>query len=91
MDYSPPGSSVHRDSPGKSTGVGCPPPGDLPNPGIEPMYPTLQVNTLLSEPLEKPKNSPGDLQDQEIKPGSLALQVDSLPAELPGKPLSCVR
>ena len=23
MDYSPPGSSVHEDSPGKSTGVGC--------------------------------------------------------------------
>ena len=24
MDYSPPGSSVHGDSPGKDTGVGCP-------------------------------------------------------------------
>ena len=24
MDCSPPGSSVHRDSPGKDTGVGCP-------------------------------------------------------------------
>ena len=23
MDYSPPGSSVHRDSPSKNTGVGC--------------------------------------------------------------------
>ena len=23
MDYSPPGSSVHGDSPGKKTGVGC--------------------------------------------------------------------
>ena len=23
LDYSPPGSSVHRDSPGKNTGVGC--------------------------------------------------------------------
>ena len=23
MDYSPPGSSVHRDSPGKNAGVGC--------------------------------------------------------------------
>ena len=23
MDCSPPGSSVHRDSPGKNTGVGC--------------------------------------------------------------------
>ena len=38
MDYSPPGSSIHGDSPGKSSGVGfhCPPPGDLPNLGIKP-------------------------------------------------------
>ena len=38
MDCNPPGSSVHRDSPGKDTGVGSHalPPGDLPNPGIEP-------------------------------------------------------
>ena len=35
MDWSPPGSSVHGDSLGKNTGVGCPPPGVLPNPGIE--------------------------------------------------------
>ena len=41
MDHSPPGSSVHGDSPGKNTAVGCLPPGDLPNPGIEPRYPTL--------------------------------------------------
>ena len=38
MDCSPPGSIVHRDSPGKNTGVGlpCPPPGDLPNQGSNP-------------------------------------------------------
>ena len=37
MDCSPPGSSVHGDSPGKITGMGChPPPGDLPDPGIKP-------------------------------------------------------
>ena len=28
-----------------------PSPGDLPNPGIEPMSPALQVDSLLSEPL----------------------------------------
>ena len=28
-----------------------PSPGDLPNPGIEPRSPTLQVDSLLSEPL----------------------------------------
>ena len=32
----------------------CPPPGDLPNPGIEPRSPTLQADSLPSEPPEKP-------------------------------------
>ena len=36
VECSPPGSSVHADSPGKNTGVGCYASGDLPNPGIEP-------------------------------------------------------
>ena len=53
MDCSPPGSFVHGDSPGKNTGVRLPfpPPGDLPNPGIKPRSPTLQVDSLPSEPL----------------------------------------
>ena len=40
---SPPGSSVHGDSPGKSTGMGCHAllQGNLPNPGIEPRFPAL--------------------------------------------------
>ena len=38
MDYSPPGSSVHGDYPGKNTGVGC----HLPNPGIKPASHTLE-------------------------------------------------
>ena len=49
MDGSPPGSSVHGDSPGKNTGVGCPPPGDLPNSGIKPVSPVayaLQADAL---------------------------------------------
>ena len=29
---------------------------DLPNPGIEPRSPTLQVDSLPAEPQEKPKN-----------------------------------
>ena len=46
MDHSPPGSSVHGDSPGKNTGVGCHSllQGDMPDPGIEPsslMFPAL--------------------------------------------------
>ena len=32
----------------------CPPPGDLPNPGIEPRSLTLQADSLLSEPPGKP-------------------------------------
>ena len=38
------------------SGLPCPPPGDLPNPGIEPRSPTLQVDSLLPEPQGKPKN-----------------------------------
>ena len=57
MDYSPPGSSVHGDSPGKNAGVGhhAPPPGDLPDPGIEPRSPTLQAISLPSEPPGEPR------------------------------------
>ena len=35
----------------------CPPPGDLPNPGIKPRCPALQVDSLPSEPLGKPSYS----------------------------------
>ena len=40
-------------------GLHCPPPGDLPNPGIKPRSPALQVDSLPSEPPEKPKNTRG--------------------------------
>ena len=32
------------------SGLPCPPPEDLPDPGIEPRSPVLQVNSLLSQP-----------------------------------------
>ena len=35
----------------------CPPPGDLPHPGIEPRSPALQKDSLLSKPPGKPKNT----------------------------------
>ena len=65
-------------------------PGDLPNPGIEPRSPALQVDSLLAEPQGKPKNtgvySLSFLQrifpTPEIEPVSPALQVDSLPTEI---------
>ena len=37
------------------SGLPCPPPGDLPNPWIEPGSPALQADCLLSEPPGKPK------------------------------------
>ena len=50
MDCNPPGSSIHWDSPGKNTGVGCHASLQDSNSGVEPKYPTLQVDSLLSEP-----------------------------------------
>ena len=93
MDYSPPGSSVHGDSPGKNwSGLTYPPSRDFPNLGIKPRCPGLQADSLPSEPPGKPKNtglgsSPGELPDPGIELGSLALPVDSLLSELPGKPV----
>ena len=61
-------------SPGQSTGVGSlsPPPWYLPNPGIKSRSPTLQVNSLLAKPQEKPKN-PGV--------GSLSLLQQNVPTQ----------
>ena len=53
----PTGSSIHRFSPGKNTGVAFPSPGDLPHPGIEPKSPALQAGSLPSEPPGKPLKS----------------------------------
>ena len=49
-----------------------PSPGDLPNPGIEPRAPTLQADSLLSEPPGKPKNT---------RVGSLSLLQGIFPAQ----------
>ena len=52
MDCSPPGSSVHEDSPGNNSRVGCscPPPGESSHSGIEAWSPALQADSLLSKP-----------------------------------------
>ena len=39
------------------SGLPFPPPGVLPNPGIKPRSPTLQADTLPSEPPRKPQNT----------------------------------
>ena len=39
------------------SGLPFPSPGDLPNPGIEPGFPTLEADTLTSEPPGKPSGT----------------------------------
>ena len=54
------------------SGLPCPPPGDLPNPGIEPGTPALQAYSLLSE-------SPGTIKN--IGMGSLSLLQGIFPTQ----------
>ena len=56
MDYSPPGFSVHGDSPGKNTGVGCHflPQGIFLTQGSNPALPTFAGGFFTTE-------SPGEL------------------------------
>ena len=90
MDCSPPGSSVHGDSPGKNPGLPCPPAGDLPNPGIEPRSPTLQADSLPADLQGKPKNTgmgslsflQGIFPIQELSWGLLHCRQIFLPTEL---------
>ena len=54
MDCSPPGSSVHGILQARVLEwVACLPPGDLPDTGTEPGFPTLQANSLLPDPPAK--------------------------------------
>ena len=47
MDYSPPASSVHGVLQARiQEGLPCPPPGDLPNPGVELRSFALQADSL---------------------------------------------
>ena len=51
----PPGSTVHGIlQAGILEWLPCPPPGDLPDPGIEPGSPVLQADYLPSKPPGKP-------------------------------------
>ena len=94
MDSSPPGSSVHGDSPAKNIGVGCHAvlQGIFPIQGSNPGLPHCGWVLYLLNHLGSSRIlewvaylSPGDLPDPGIKLGSPALQVAYLPAELPGK------
>ena len=58
MDCSPPGSSVHGIFQEEyQSGLPCPPPGDLPTPGIDSRSPALQADSLSSESPGKHKNT----------------------------------
>ena len=83
-DCSPPGSSAMEYSRSEYwSGLPCPPPGDLPNPGIEPRSPALQADSLPSEPPGKPKKT---------RVGSLSpLQGIFLTQESNEGPLRCRR
>ena len=59
VDYSPPGSSVHGILQARIMAwVAIPFSRDLPDPGIKPRSPALWVDSLASEPPEKPFKSP---------------------------------
>ena len=94
MDYRPPSSSVHGDSPDKNTEVGCHAllQGIFPTQGSNPGFPHcrwilyhLSHQRVAQEYWNRqPIPFPGDLPNPRIEPGSHALQT--LLAELPGKP-----
>ena len=95
MEYIPPGSSVHGDSPGKNTGVGCHAllQGNFPTQGSNLGLPhcrqilfhlshqgSPRILEWVAYPFSRKFPDPG------VKLGSPELQMNSLPAELPGKP-----
>jgi len=95
MNCSPPGSSIHGDSPGKNTEVGCyallqgtfPTQGS--NPGVRHCREIIHCLNHQGSPRILAWGAyhfSRDLFNPGIKLGSPALQVDSLPAELPDKP-----
>ena len=52
MDYSPPGMGFSRQA--YWGGLPFPPPGDLPDPGIEPASPALEGGFFIPEPPGRP-------------------------------------
>ena len=99
MDCSPPGSSVHGLLQAKILEwVAMPSSRGSSQPGIKPRFPTLQADSIPSEPPGKPKNTgvgslsllQGIFPTQGLNPHLLQLlhwQAGSLPLVPPGKPL----
>ena len=78
------------------SGLPCPPPGDLPNPGIEPRSPALWAASFPAEPPGKPKNTgvgslsllQGIFLTQGLNPGLLHCRRILYHLSYPGSPAS---
>ena len=93
LDYSPPGSSVHGDFSGKSTGVGCHAllQGVFPTQGSNPGLPHCRWVLYRLSHRGRPRilewvAYPFSRGFPDPRIELSVLQADSLPAELPGKP-----
>ena len=86
MDCSSPGFSVHGIPQARILKSRLPflPPEDLPNPGTEPGSPTLQADSLLSEPAGKPVTNIwwGVVLSRGLLMASFVLKATSCPAQL---------
>ena len=77
------------------SGVPCPPPGALPNPGMEPRSPAVWADSLPSEPPGKPENAgvgslsllQGIFLSQELNQGLLNCRRILYQLSYPGKPI----
>ena len=93
MDCSPPGSSVHGNSPRKNIGVGCHAllqGSSQSRDQIQASHTAGRFLTSHTYQSGQPIPSLGALSDPGIQLRSPALQADSLPAELPGSDLNWV-
>ena len=99
MDCSPPGSSVHGDSPGKNTEwVAMPSSRGSSQPRDWTQVSRIAGRFLIVWATRKPMNTgmgslfflQGIFPNPGIKPGSPALQADPLSAELQGKPRNLI-
>ena len=71
------------------SGLPCPPPADLPNPGIEPRSPALQVDSLMTEPSGKNREM---IRSKEWSPHEWNYcPCKRSPSELPSPPPNQVR
>ena len=68
------------------SGLSCPPPEDLPDPGIKPGSPTLQADSLSSEPPGKPVCLKLQVNKEE-KAVRLCPYIRSVPGVLMPRPL----